>query len=131
MTGSLSAEAVKWARGQQAGGAAEKAVLLVLAAAVNGSKTCILSAREIAEQAEIERATVYRVLDRLAGRGLVSWTRGVGRAPNLYRLPVPERRRSGDPASPLRIEKTISDQRKRGGFMKHVLTMPLFVLEGR
>ncbi|MGH3540783.1 MAG: helix-turn-helix domain-containing protein [Mycobacterium sp.] len=97
----MSAEAAKWARRQQTGGAAEKAVLLVLAAAVDRSGMCNISAREIAEQAEIERATVYRVLDRLAGRGLVSWTRGVGRAPNLYRLPLPERRRSGDAGSPL------------------------------
>lgn len=98
----MSANAVKWARLQQTGGVAEKAVLLVLAASADPSGTCSLSARTVAEHATIGRATAYRALDRLAGRGLVSWTTGSGRAPNVYRLPLPERRRSGDRVSALR-----------------------------
>lgn len=87
----MSADAIKWARRQQTGGATEKAVLLVLATEVKGSMTCSLSARRIAELAQIDRQTAYRVLDRLASRGLVSWKAGTGRTPNMYSLSVPER----------------------------------------
>lgn len=83
----MRTDAVKWARTQCVGGPAEKAVLLILATEVDGAGTCKLSARQIADQANTDRRTAARILDRLRDQGLVEWTCGVGRAPNTYRLP--------------------------------------------
>lgn len=85
----VNTRAVKWARIQATGGPADKAVLLILAAAADASGSCgDLSTRTIAERADTNQARVRRVLDRLRLRGLVSWSPGAGHATNTYQLPL-------------------------------------------
>ena len=83
--------AVKWARGQPVGGPVEYAVLLALAHEVDRHGVCERSVREIADEVNTDRTTVRRVLDRLSGRGLVSWKQGHSGTRNIYRLPLPDR----------------------------------------
>ncbi|MBV9010646.1 MAG: hypothetical protein JO272_01125 [Pseudonocardiales bacterium] len=94
-------KAVNWAREQRTGGPAEKAVLLILAAAVDGSGMCTMPTRLIADQANTDRRTACRILDRLRDRGLIEWTAGAGRAPSTYRLPVSALSRSWGSHPPL------------------------------
>lgn len=85
----VNEEAILWAREQPIGGPAEYAVLLILAIESGEAGMCRLSRVEIAQKAATDTATVGRILDRLKGRGLVSWISGAGRARNTYQLPLP------------------------------------------
>jgi CRP-like cAMP-binding protein len=82
----MSAVAVRWARHQPTAGPVEKSVLFVLAEEADRSGVCRLSTRQIAQDAGTDRATAWRILGRLADRGLVKWTEGAGRTPNTYQL---------------------------------------------
>ncbi|MBV9652650.1 MAG: Rrf2 family transcriptional regulator [Pseudonocardiales bacterium] len=84
----MSGVAVKWARKQLTAGPVEKSVLFVLAVEADRSGVCSLSSRRIAQDAGTDRATAWRILARLADRGLVKWTEGTGRKPNTYQLQI-------------------------------------------
>lgn len=84
----MSPKAIRWALEQQTGGPSEKLVLLVLAIDADGDGICGKSTRIIAESASTDQRTARRVLDRLKGRGLVSWIPGSTEMPNTYRLPL-------------------------------------------
>lgn len=81
--------AVQWAREQHIGGPPEYAVLLAIAFEADDTGTCSLSIREIARKVGTDKVNASRILDRLKGRGLVTWIPGAGRAPNTYQLTVP------------------------------------------
>jgi len=68
----MSADLIRWARGQCAGGMAEKFVLVVLALDANERGVCLVSRKTLAEKTELSRQTVERALVTLEGRGLVA-----------------------------------------------------------
>ena len=68
----MSADLIRWARGQCAGGMAEKFVLVVLALDADERGVCLTSRKTLADKTELSRQTVERALQALEGRGLVS-----------------------------------------------------------
>lgn len=67
----MSAQAIKWARAQRAGGSTEKCVLLNLAACAGEDGICLVPRAELAERSEISRSAVERALVTLGALGLI------------------------------------------------------------
>lgn len=86
----MSIQAVSWAIQQRTGGPTEKAVLMTLANYADAAGECYPSYARIAEDCEISRRTVIRVMDRLCEMGLVEKTANTrksgGDTSNVYRL---------------------------------------------
>lgn len=87
----MSIQAVSWAIQQRTGGPTEKAVLVALANYADARGECYPSYGRIAEDCEVSRRTVIRVIERLCEIGLVEKSantrHGGGDTTNIYRLP--------------------------------------------
>ena len=86
----MSIQAVSWAIQQRTGGPTEKAVLMALANYADANGECYPSYGKIADDCEVSRRTVIRVMDRLCEMGLVEKTANTrqsgGDTANVYRL---------------------------------------------
>ena len=67
----MSTRAVNWAWRQRAGGAPEKCVLVTLAVLAGDDDSCFVSRKTLAENAEMSRSAVERMLRTLIARGLI------------------------------------------------------------
>ena len=63
--------AIVWARGAVCGGAAEKAVLILLALRAFDGRGCVVSRADLAREGQLSRQAVERALVRLEWRGLI------------------------------------------------------------
>lgn len=86
----MSVQAIAWAIQQRAGGPTEKAILMALANYADANGECWPSYKTLADDCEVSRRTVIRVMERLVESGLIekrpdSRTNG-GDTSNIYRI---------------------------------------------